>query len=192
MKVAYFIYYIIAYPFAKLIFPCRVLGKANITDGPIIVCSNHSDYLDAVQLAMAFGLKHKLIFMAKAEFFKIPVVRTIFKWGGVFPIERGEADITAIRTTINHLKNGHIIMMFPEGTRVSESDSIAAKSGAVRIGSKMKVPILPIYISKNKKAFHRATLVVGKQYTPETPKDKDFTKLSEDLINRIYELEPKQ
>ena len=192
MNIAYSIYYIIAYPFAKLIYPCRTLGKENISDGPLIVCSNHSDYLDVVELAMAFGFRRRLFFMAKAEFFKIPVIRTIFKWGGVFPIERGEADITAIRTTINHLKNGHIIMMFPEGTRVSESDSIAAKSGAVRIASKLKVQILPIYITKNKKPFHKAKLIVGKPYIPEVPKNKDYTILSDDLMKRIYALEPLQ
>lgn len=190
MKVAYFIYYIIAYPWIRLIFPCRFVGKENITNGPLIVCANHSDYLDAVQLAIAFGSRRQLFFMAKAEFFKVPVVRTIFKLAGVFPIDREEADITAIRTTINHLKDGHIIMMFPEGKRVSESDSIAAKSGAVRIASKLKVPILPIYIAKNKKAFRVAKLVVGKPYTPEAPKNKDYTQLSDDLLNRIYALEP--
>jgi len=192
MKVAYFIYFILAYPFSRLVFPCRFYGKENITDGPLIVCANHSDYLDAIQLAIVFGIRRQLFFMGKAEFFKVPVVKEIFKSAGVFPIERDEADITAIRTTINHLKNGHIIMMFPEGTRVSESDSIAAKSGAVRIASKMKVPILPIYITRNKKAFHMAKLVVGKPYIPEKPLDKDYTKLSDDLMKRIYALEPKK
>lgn len=190
MKIAYSIYFILTYPFAKLVYPCRTFGKENITEGPMIVCSNHSDYLDVVELAMAFGLKHKLFFMAKAEFFKIPVVRTIFRWGGVFPIERGEADITAIRTTIAHLKSGHKIVIFPEGHRVSESDSTAAKSGAVRIASKLKVPILPVYITKNKKPFHRAILVIGKPYVPEAPKNKDYSVLSEDLMKRIYALEP--
>lgn len=190
MKIAYSIYYLLVYPFAKLVYPCRFFGRENIIDGPLIVCSNHSDYLDIVQLALAFGFKRRLFFMAKAEFFKIPVVRTIFKWGGVFPIERGEADITAIRTMINHLKNGHIIMMFPEGTRVSESDSVAAKSGAVRIATKLKVPILPIFITRNKKPFHRAELFVGNPYVPEVPKNKDFSVLSDDLMKRIYALEP--
>ncbi len=189
MKIAYLIYYILVYPFAKLVFPCRFIGKENITDGPLIVCADHSDYLDAVLLAMAFGSGRQLFFMAKAEFFQVPVVRKIFIWGGAFPIERGEADIAAIRTTINHLKNGHIIMIFPEGTRVSESESVDAKNGAVRIASKLKVPIMPIYISKNKKAFHRSKLVVGKPYTPEAPKNKDYTQLSDELLNRIYELE---
>jgi len=191
MKAAYVIWYLIAYPIARLILPCRFLGSENIPEGPLVVCANHSSLMDPVLLAIAFGSRRQLFFMAKSELFKIPVFGKIIKSAGVFPIERGEADISSIRTAIKHLKSGHQIMIFPSGTRFSDSDSVAAKSGAVRIASKIKAPILPIYLTTGKKVFHMSTVVIGEPYFPQTPKDKDYASLSDELMNKILTLEPK-
>jgi len=189
MKFPYALYYLIVYPFVRLIFPCRFKGRDNIPDGPLIVCANHSSLLDPVFVAFAFTSKRQLFFMAKAELFKIPVLKSILSSGGVFPVERGETDISAIRTAMRHLKNGEQIMMFPEGTRVSENEQVAAKSGAVRIATKLNVPILPVFISTNKRAFHMSKLVIGKSFYLDSPDGKDFTGLSDTLMTKINELE---
>ncbi|MGI5984260.1 MAG: 1-acyl-sn-glycerol-3-phosphate acyltransferase [Clostridiales bacterium] len=189
MNTAYFIYYIIAYPFVRLIFPCRFRGKENIPDEPVIVCANHSSLLDPVLIGLAFGPKRQLHFMAKAELFKIPVLSGFLRSIGAFPVVRGETDIGAVRTAMKHLKNGRQIMMFPEGTRVSESDSVAAKSGAVRIATKLKVPILPVYVSTDKRAFRMSKVVIGKSYMLEAPQSKDYVPLADELMKKIKVLE---
>ncbi len=191
MKVAYVIWYIVLYPLARLILPCRFFGRENIPEGSLVVCANHSSLMDPVLLAIAFGRKRQLFFMAKSELCKIPVFGTLIKSVGVFPVERGETDINSIRTAIKHLKSGNRIMIFPAGTRFSDSDSAAAKSGAVRIASKIKAPILPIYITTSKKVFHLSKVVIGEPYFPETPKDKDYDSMSDELMNKILTLEPK-
>jgi 1-acyl-sn-glycerol-3-phosphate acyltransferases len=191
MRIAYAIYYLIAYPFVRFIFPCRFIGLENIPQGPLIVCANHTSLMDPVQIAIAFGIKRQLFFMAKAELFKIPVFGAILKSAGVFPIVRGETDITSIRTAIKRLKSGHQIMMFPEGTRVSEDELVAAKSGAVRIATKLKVPVLPIFISSGKKAFRCAKLVIGEPYMMENPVNKNYEPLSNELMGKIHALENK-
>ena len=191
MSLAYAIYYRIVYPFARLIFPCRLFGRENIPEGPLVVCANHTSLADPVLVGVAFGRKRQLFFMAKAELFKIPVFGAALRSAGVFPINRNETDITSIRTAIKHLKNGEQIMMFPEGTRVGDNDSVAAKSGAVRIATKMKAPILPVYISTRKKAFHISTLVIGAPFTLQTPQDKNYLPLADELMEKIQALEPK-
>ena len=191
MITAYVICYLIAYPIARLILPCRFFGRENIPEGPLVVCANHSSLMDAVLLAIAFGSRRQLFFMAKAELFKIPVLGRIIKSAGVFPIERGEADINSIRTAMKHLKSGHKIMIFPEGTRFSELESVAAKSGAVRIATKMKAPILPIYITSGKKLFRSTKVVIGEPYLPQIPQNKDYTLLADELMNKIFTLESK-
>lgn len=191
MKTAYVIWYLIAYPIARLILPCRFFGRDNIPEGPLVVCANHSSLMDAVLLAIAFGSRRQLFFMAKSELFKIPVLGGILKSAGVFPIERGEADINSIRTAIKHLKSGHKIMIFPEGTRFSELESVAAKSGAVRIATKMKAPILPVYITTGKKLFRSTKIVIGEPYLPQTPTDKNYVPLADELMKKIFTLESK-
>ena len=191
MGTAYAIYYRIVYPIARLILPCRFYGRENIPDGPLIVCSNHSSLLDPVLVAMAFGRKRQLFFMAKAELFEVPVFGKLLKSAGVFPINREETDISSIRTAIKHIKNNEQIMMFPEGTRVGDNEFVSAKSGAVRIATKMKAPILPIFLTKGKKLFRFSQLVIGMPYTLKTPLDKDYTPLADELLQKIRELEPK-
>lgn len=189
MKFPYAVYYFIVYPFIKIIFPCRFKGKTNIPKGPAIVCANHSSLLDPILIALAFGPRRQLFFMAKAELFKIPVLKNILNSAGVFPVERGETDINAIRKAMKHLKNGEQIMMFPEGTRVGADESAAAKSGAVRIAAKLNVPILPVYISNNKKAFRMSKLIIGEPYKLNLTEGRDYSRLSEELMQKIKELE---
>lgn len=191
MKTAYVICYLIAYPIARLILPCRFFGRENIPEGPLVVCANHSSLMDAVLLSIAFGCRRQLFFMAKSELLKIPVLGRILKSAGVFPIERGEADINSIRTAMKHLKSGHRIMIFPEGTRFSELESVAAKSGAVRIATKMKAPILPIYVTPGKKLFRSTKVVIGEPYLPQIPQHKDYTPLADELMHKIFTLESK-
>ena len=192
MGIAYAIYYRIAYPIGRLIMPCRFLGRENIPDGPLVVCANHSSLLDPVLIAFAFGRKRQLFFMAKAELFDIPIFSTILKSIGVFPINREETDISSIRTAIKHLKSNEQVMMFPEGTRVGDNDSVAAKSGAVRIATKMKAPILPIYLTKGKKLFHFSRVIIGTPYLLQAPPDKDYSPLADELMEKIQALEPKK
>ena len=188
MSTAYKICYCLAYPIFRPLYPCSFSGAENIPEGPVIVCANHSNLVDPILIAFAFGLKRQLFFMAKAELFRIPLLKSILKWIGVFPISRGESDINSIRTAIKHLKNGRQIMMFPEGTRVGVTDAVSAKNGAVRIAIKLKVPLLPIYITSNKKAFRLSKLAIGKPYSPLAPEDKDYAHLSDELMEEIYAL----
>ena len=191
MSTFYKICFFIAFPIFGLTFPCKYYGKENIPDGPIIVCANHSNFVDPILIAFAFGHKRQLFFMAKSELFKIPVLNCILKALGVFPVTRGESDINSIRTSIKHLKDGHQIMMFPEGTRVGIADSVAAKNGAVRIATKLNVPILPVYITSDKRLFHWSKLVIGEPYTLQVPEDKNYTSLSNELMEKIRALRSK-
>ncbi len=189
MSTAYKICWFIAYPVFGLLFPCKYYGKKNIPNEPVIVCANHSNFVDPILVAFAFGHGRQLFFMAKAELFRIPVLSGILRMLGAFPVSRGESDINSIRTSIKHLKSGHQIMMFPEGTRVGIADSVAAKNGAVRIATKMNVKILPVYITAGKKVFRRSKLVIGEPYAPQMPEDKDFKHVSNELMSKIYALE---
>ena len=155
----------------------------------MIICANHSNFVDPILIAIAFGRKHQLFFMGKVELFRVPLLGGVLRAVGAFPVQRGETDIGAIRTAMKHLKSGNRIMMFPEGTRVTEAETVDAKSGAVRIATKMNVPIQPIYVSTKKKVFHGSKLVIGKPYFIPQPVDKNFAPLAEELMGKIQSLE---
>jgi 1-acyl-sn-glycerol-3-phosphate acyltransferase len=188
MKIAYFILGCIAHVGMHIIYPFRVYGNKELPEGPLMICANHSHWADPVYIAVAFGPRQHISFMAKAEILKVPVGGPVLRSAGVFPVTRGELDAQAIRTTIQRLKDGGRIMLFPEGTRVKGGDPVAAKAGAVKLAIKQKIQILPIYISTGKRMFHRAKLVIGTPLSYEAPKDRDYARLADELMKEIYSL----
>ena len=127
-------------------------------------------------------------FMAKLELEKVPVVGPVLKKCGICFVDRGKNDIDAIRNMMKYLKHGEKVFMFPEGTRVGHDNEVEAKTGAVRIASKMKVPILPVYIPRGKKVFGKVELLVGKPYKVEGKTHEEYEKLADGIMERIYEL----
>jgi 1-acyl-sn-glycerol-3-phosphate acyltransferase len=91
------------------------------------------------------------------------------------------------------LKNGRKLLMFPEGTRVSEGEEGSAKTGAVVLATKMNVPVIPMFIPRKKRLFRRTPVVVGEPYMIQLEsgrsKQEAMTAAADDLLNRIYALE---
>lgn len=180
--------YDVLLPFVKAFYPLRCKGLENIPEGPAVVCANHSNYIDPLLVAAAFGKENYMHFMAKLELEKVPVVGPVLKKCGICFVDRGKNDIDAIRNMMKYLKHGEKVFMFPEGTRVGHDNEVEAKTGAVRIASKMKVPILPVYIPRGKKVFGKVELLVGKPYKVEGKTHEEYEKLADGIMERIYEL----
>lgn len=188
MRWRYLVVFYILRPLCALLYPMRYTGRENVPEGPAILCANHSNFIDPVLLALACGKKHWLHFMAKEELMKKPVLGWILKGIGSFGVQRGRSDINAIRTAMKYLKSGEQIMMFPEGTRVSADEGQEAKTGAIRLASKLRVPIVPAYIPRRKKIFSRVRIAIGQPYYVESAGRDDFEDQSRHLMEKIYEL----
>ena len=80
----------------------KVEGTENIPkDGPLVIASNHLSLLDPPVLGTA--ATRKVHFMAKEELF-VPVLGTIYKILGAFPVRRGGADRAAIKHVLTYWK----------------------------------------------------------------------------------------
>ncbi len=100
----------------RLLFRLDIKGEGNVPkDGAFILVSNHLHNLDPVFTAAS--CPRRVHYMAKIELFKVPVIRTIIRWVGAFPINRGKMDREAIRHGQAVLKAGYGLGIFPEGTR---------------------------------------------------------------------------
>lgn len=161
-------------------------------EGGIIVCANHSSLLDPVFTAVA--LKRKLTFMAKKELFSFKPFGWLISSLGAFPVDRGKNDVGAVKTSIKLLKGGHAMLLFPQGTRCKRVDNVEAKHGAVRLAIMTGVPILPVCISEGHRFFgKRGYVKIGEpidytEYKGEHLTDEDYTRLSSELMEKIYEL----
>ena len=93
--------------------------------------------------------------------------------------------ITAIKTALGSVRAGQKLIIFPQGTRhAAEGET---KKGAAMLAVKTRAPILPMYITEGKRFRCRATVVIGKPFTPD-PKQKDYGLIADDILRRIYEL----
>ena len=115
-------------PIFSLLHPLRVEGLENVPqEGPVLLCPNHSSAIDPILLVIALGRRYPIRIMAKQQLLKIPVLGAILRGIGVFPVDRGNSDIGAVKTAIRSLKDGWNLLLFPEGTRVREPGTVAVK-----------------------------------------------------------------
>ena len=179
-----FMFYLVK-PLVLLLYPTKVGRVGEMADGAAIVCANHSTYIDPLLVGIALGIRKVFLrFMVKQELVKVPVLGAFLLSVGCFPVDRSYG-IDAVRTSMRLLRAGETVMMFPEGTRVSTDDAVAAKDGAVRLAMRMGVPLVPIYISRNKRVFRRVKLVVGEPYIIEKQEKPDYDALSNELMEKI-------
>lgn len=188
-------------PLARLIFNIKVEGLENeptAEQGAYLVCANHISAGDPICLCAA--LRHQQPhFMAKAELFKIPLLGWLIKALGAYPVNRNGADVSSIKNTINLLKNGKCVGMFPQGTRCSNQNpaQTAVKSGAGMIAVRSQVQVLPIFIrTKNFKRtwFGRKTIIIGKPIPYDNIKKMhddqvEYSKISKYIFDEICALD---
>lgn len=137
-------------------------------NAPYIICSNHVSNIDPVILGAS--TKKPIRYMAKSELFKIPVLAQIIRLLGAYPVDRKKADVGAIKKTIDILRNGEIVGLYPAGKRLKKKHPkyASVKNGASMIACKAKVGVLPVaLITKNYKIslFNKKTIVIG-EYIP--------------------------
>ncbi|MEG1857282.1 MAG: lysophospholipid acyltransferase family protein [Pseudoflavonifractor sp.] len=197
MRAMYTFLIILVWPFFNLFHPCRPIGRERIPTGGALLCGNHSSLCDPLLAAYAFGRKNQLRFMAKAEVLRIPVVGWLLGKAGVFGVERGKSDITAIKQALRFLKEGEYVFLFPEGTRVRDGKDHngnpgAAKTGAAMLAVRTGVPIVPVYIPERKHWFRRTPVVFGTPYFPVTAEKKgtaeEYETITQDLMARVRAL----
>lgn len=174
------------------VFKIKCIGGENVPAGPAVFCATHSSNLDPILMCLGLGIRHHPHFMAKVELFRIPVVSSVIRAVGAFQVDRGHRDIGAIKTAMKYLKAGEKVAIFPEGKRVMNDNEVDAKRGAVQIAAQMSVPVIPVYLPRNKKPFHTYTIVVGAPYMVNPKNEKltreDYDRLAGALMDKITAL----
>lgn len=170
----------------------RVHGKENVPEGAAIVCCNHSAFSDPIWVMFAAHPKRIFRTMAKKELFSHKILGFLITKVGAFPVDRSTSDINAVKTSMQILKSGDKLLIFPEGTRIRKGKTSAPHGGAVMIAARMGVPIVPVYLSTDKRIFRPLDVVFGEPYHPH-PSDRrvsneELDALSQDMMQRIYAL----
>ncbi|MHC4130371.1 MAG: lysophospholipid acyltransferase family protein [Planctomycetota bacterium] len=182
-----------------LFFRLRVYGLDNIPkEGPFILASNHQSYLDP--LLCGIFIKRHLVFLARDTLF----VNRFFKWlllsVNAIPLKRGEADISAIRTIIKKLEQGHGVCLFPEATRSNDGRIASLRPGFGLLCRRGNAALIPVAIDgafecwpRDKKIFTRGSITVcyGNVITPEKLQQMDSRQIAEHITNVLRNMQTK-
>lgn len=180
--------------FFFLFYRVKIIGLDNVPkEGAAILCANHVGEMD--MFFIGYKVKRLVRYMAKSELFKIPILSPLIKFLGAFPVKRGKADVEAIKTALRLLDEGHIVGIFPEGTRLKnkKGKTVKAKPGAALLAQKSGAPILPVAVEGKYRPFSKIKIVFGKPFSLDLDKDKKYTnnelvEISENIMKKVYAL----
>lgn len=139
----------LSWPIVYGLFRLRAAGVEKLPAGGFVLAANHTSNFDPWALGMPLWPKRYLRFMAKSELYW-PPLKYLLEAGGTFPVRRGERDREAIETAVRLCRNGHVVAMFPEGTRrrkgLVKKWEARPHTGAARIAIEAGVPLIPAAI----------------------------------------------
>jgi 1-acyl-sn-glycerol-3-phosphate acyltransferase len=139
-------------PLFRLYFRMRVSGREHVpAEGAAIVAPNHKSFWDSFFVGIC--TKRHLRFMAKTELIEARYGPLLVRLGA-FPVRRGGADEDALETARTVLRQGGLLALFPEGTRIRDPDELGdPKRGAGRLALESGAPIVPAAISGTENLF---------------------------------------
>ena len=177
---AYQVVAVLSWPVLYGLFRLRAHGRGNLpaTGGYVLAC-NHVSSLDPWPLGLPLWPRRWLRFMAKSELYWWPL-SLVLNGAGAFKIRRGLGDREAIETAVQLAREGHVVAMFPEGTRrakgLAKKHQARPRSGAARIALEAGVPLVPAAVAGTDRLLRLGPLRIA--YGP--PLEMDDLRASED------------
>jgi len=176
-------------PIFRKMFNIEVVGLENIPSEPCIVASNHRSHLDPPVLNAVFP--EPLIFIAKEELFKVPLLGRLLPHMGAIPIKRGAGDLQSLELALKFLDQGCKVCIFPEGSRANPGQFLRPKPGVGFLVVKSRRKVLPVYVGGTDKVMPRGKklpkpgppmrVIIGE------PKDYSFEKDYKEIALKIME-----
>lgn len=178
----------------------HIYGAENVPQqGPLVVVSNHASDFDPPIVSCC--VRRPVAFMAKEELFRIPVLKQGIRLYGAYPVKRGAADISAIRSALNCLSQGWAVGVYLGGTRTPDARITEPKLGAAWIAAKAQVPLLPVSLWGTQAIIQKGSSVpspvpvtvrIGQPIDPPTSSKREqleaITQQCADAIHALHDL----
>ena len=178
---------IFSWIYGHILHRIKVVGKENIPEGPYVMAVNHTSFRDPVALASV--LRWDVSAMAKKELFDSKWLGWIVRGVHAIPVDREGGDMNSLRACLNFLKEGHGLVIFPEGHRYHDGQLHEFKTGTAFIAMRANVPLIPARIHASYLPFTKITLNVGKPLeTGKLTGSEALTDVTQRLHKAVEEL----
>jgi 1-acyl-sn-glycerol-3-phosphate acyltransferase len=129
-------------PIFMFVYRVEITGREHVTEsGPCVLAANHVSVMDGFFLGIA--VTRQVRFMAKAELYRVPIVKQILHAAGAFPVQRGADAGRAVAAGVELLERGACVGVFPEGTSLPDQKR-GYKRGAARLALASGAPLIPV------------------------------------------------
>jgi 1-acyl-sn-glycerol-3-phosphate acyltransferase len=123
----------------------RAYGRERVPEtGGVVYAINHMHWIDVPLIGVVSP--RDIDFVAKAEAVNLPAVGQFLRAHGTIAVRRGESDRDAVRRMRESARNGHVVGLFVEGTRIDTGRPGPAQPGAAMVAVQEDVPVIPIAI----------------------------------------------
>jgi 1-acyl-sn-glycerol-3-phosphate acyltransferase len=193
---------VVSYPYCRFVFRLRARGAEHVpSDGPVILAPNHFSAMD--HWFVGILLPRRVRFMAKSQLFRGPLLEFVLTHAGAFPVRRGQQDEEAITTAHTILRNGGVLVIYPEGGR-SRSGQIgsSARRGIGRLALETGVRVVPVAVNGSERArdwrrlqLRAVTVSYGAamQFAPEPEATRERQRqVADDVLRAVRELHAQQ
>jgi 1-acyl-sn-glycerol-3-phosphate acyltransferase len=183
----------------------EIAGREHLpADGSFVIVANHSSHLDAVTLMSALPLRkiHRAFPAAASDYFFTTLTKVAFSAVVInaMPFDRKENPKHSIDLCRQLLDSqGHILILFPEGTRTLDGEMARFKPGIGFLIAGTEFPVVPAYLDGAFRAWPKGTwiprprklrLVIGapKTFREATPSRDDAIRIADTLREAVLEL----
>ncbi len=140
------------------LFDLKVYGREHVPpEGGALMISNHQSFLDPAVLGAQ--LWRPMSYLAKAELWDNPVFGWLITRLYAFPVRQGAGDVGAIKETIRRLQEGHLLNIYPEGSRTEDGELLPVQAGAALVIRKAGVPVVPAVVDGSFFAWPKGRLL---------------------------------
>lgn len=133
-----------------------VEGWENIPTGACLFASNHQSMVDPPLIGSC--LPREISYIARRSLFDNALFGAVIRACNSIPVDRGEADVGAIRAALNALAENRGLLIFPEGTRSFDGIIKEPKAGAGLLACKSGAPVVPVHIRGARDILPRGSL----------------------------------
>ncbi|MCP5546349.1 MAG: 1-acyl-sn-glycerol-3-phosphate acyltransferase [Akkermansiaceae bacterium] len=139
----------------RSLFGMRVIGREHlITEGPVLVASNHQSFLDPPLIGNLY--QDQMIYLARKTLFRGFGAWLYPKWDAI-PVDQDRPDMASLKAIIRRLREGRRVLVFPEGARTMDGKLGEAAPGIGLIAAKSGAVIQPVRISGAREALPRGS-----------------------------------
>ncbi len=144
-----FFYRFICYLMTQAMYRVKLKGDKYIPlSGAAIIVANHVSFIDWL-LLLAISPR-PIRFVMHRQYYQMPLLRWFFKQNKLIeiasPLEDRQTFLRSFSQIAEHLDNGELICIFPEGEITRSGQLGEFKRGLIRVLDKHAVPVIPIYI----------------------------------------------